>query len=120
MRTEETFEHWLAQAREQLQRLPYASALPFLSQHVDKTRPADAWLSGRLDNIPKSIWLAAWPLALLAIWFYVKGENDQPIRYRVASPKKTEKEEILFNPSIKVRFFSLGHMAHSSDSSWFD
>lgn len=117
MRTEEIFEHWLAQARGQLQRLPYASALPFLSRPVDTPQPADTWLSGRLEDVPKSVWLAVWPLALLAIWLYLKGENDQPIRYRVASPKKTEREEILSNPSIKVRPRPLIHWPYGSDSS---
>lgn len=102
MQIEEVLEHWVAQAREQLQRLPYALNLPFMPQAVKAARPADSWLSGRLEDVPKFIWLALWPIALLAIWFYLTGENDQPIRYRVPSPKTPEREEILSNPSVKV------------------
>lgn len=101
MQAEEIFGHWLAQAREQIQRLQYA--LPFLPEPVETARPADNWLAGRLEDIPKFVWLALWPLALLAIWVYFKGENDQPIRYRLPSPKTPVREEFLSNPSIKVR-----------------
>lgn len=102
MQVDEMFEHWLAQAREQLQRLPYA--LPFVPPRVEDTPPAaNGWSAGRLDDIPQAAWLAIWPLALLAIFFYLKGENDQPIRYRVPSPHTPEREEILSNPTIKVR-----------------
>ncbi|KUI60154.1 hypothetical protein VP1G_07367 [Cytospora mali] len=77
MRAEEFFEQWLVPARAQLKQLP-------------------------LDNAPLLAWTALWPLALIAIWLYVKSENDEPIRYRVPSPKVPEPKEILENPSIKV------------------
>lgn len=101
MQFEGVLEHWVAQAREQLQRLPYALSLA--PEPVKVPPPADTWLPVRLEDVPKSVWLALWPLALLAFWFYLKGENDQPIRYRVPSPKTPEREEILSKPSIKVR-----------------
>lgn len=107
MSIEEVLEHWVAQAREQLQRLPYALNLPFTPEPepVEVPRPADGWLSGRFEDVPRFVWLAVWPLALslLALWFYLTAENDQPIRYRVPSPKTPEREEILSNPSVKVR-----------------
>ncbi|KUI74544.1 hypothetical protein VM1G_10178 [Cytospora mali] len=77
MRAEEFFEQWLVPARAQVKQLP-------------------------LDNAPLLAWMALWPLALIAIWLYVKSENDEPIRYRVPSPKVPEPKEILENPSIKV------------------
>lgn len=100
MQAEGFVEHWLAQARDQVQRLQYA--LPFLPEPVRPVSSADDWLAGRLDDIPKLAWLALWPLALLAVWVYLKGENDRPIRYRIPSPKTPDREEYLSNPSIKV------------------
>lgn len=47
--------------------------------------------------------MALWPLLLIAILLYFKGEHDQPIRYRVPSPKVPEPKEFLQKPSIKVR-----------------
>lgn len=99
---QEFLEHWAAQAREQLQRLPYATNLPFMPEPVKATPAADSWLSGRLEDLPRSILVAVWPLALLVVWYFVLGENDQPIRYRVPSPKSPEREEILPNPTVKV------------------
>lgn len=107
MPIEEVLEHWVAQARVQLQRLPYALNLPFTPEPepIEVARPADGWLFGRFEDVPRSIWLAIWSLGLggLAIWFYLTAENDPPIRYRVPSPKTPEREEILSNPSVKVR-----------------
>ncbi|PSR93852.1 Aldehyde/histidinol dehydrogenase [Coniella lustricola] len=90
-------EHWLGRAREQLQRLP-----PFACPPVVETRPK-GWLADSLDRIPHAAWLAIWPLAFLVIVFwYLSGENDKPIRYRVPSPHKPEREEIISKPSTKV------------------
>ncbi|ROW10570.1 hypothetical protein VMCG_01912 [Cytospora schulzeri] len=77
MQPEGFFEQWLAYARTQLQQLP-------------------------LDNVPLFAWTALWPLVLLAVFFYVKSEHDEPIRYRVPSPKVPEPKKILENPAIKV------------------
>ncbi|ROV95295.1 hypothetical protein VSDG_06028 [Cytospora chrysosperma] len=77
MQAEECVEQWLAYARTQLQHLP-------------------------LDNVPLFAWTALWPLVLLAIFFYVKSERDEPIRYRIPSPKVPEPSKILENPSVKV------------------
>lgn len=77
MQAEEFVEQWLVYARTQLQRLP-------------------------LDNVPLFAWTALWPLVLLAIFFYVKSERDEPIRYRIPSPKVPEPSKILENPSVKV------------------
>lgn len=105
----ELLEPWLNQAQEQLQRLPYASLVfPAPPQPVETTQPAGYWFPGkpdsmRLEDIPQAVWLALWPLALLVIYFYLKGEDDQPIRYRLPSPKMPEREEILSSPTIKVR-----------------
>lgn len=48
------------------------------------------------------------PLLLLVIVWYFRGEHDQPIRYRVPSPKVPEPKEILQKPSIKVRLMLFG------------
>lgn len=77
MQAEECVEQWLAYARTQLQHLP-------------------------LDNVPLFAWTALWPLVLLAIFFYVKSERGEPIRYRIPSPKVPEPSKILDNPSVKV------------------
>lgn len=98
MSIQETFEHWLVQ----LQQIPYVRA--FLPDRVEPTPPADTWFGGRLDDVPRSAWVAFWPLALLVVWWlFLKGKNDRPIRYRVPSPKLPEKEEFLSNPTVKVR-----------------
>ena len=64
--------------------------------------PTDMYGGYRSANVPVFAWTALWPLVLLAVWFYVKGEHDAPIRYRVPSPKVPEPKEILSEPSIKV------------------
>lgn len=98
MSFQETMEHWLVQ----LQQIPYVKAL--LPDRVEPTPPANTWLGGRLDQVPQPVWIAVCPLALLAVWWlFLKGENNQPVRYRVPSPKLPEKEELLSNPTIKVR-----------------
>lgn len=102
MQVEAVFEHWLAQARAQLQRLPHALSALSSAGHVKPTRLTDNWVGGRFDDIPKDIWLAIWPLALLVVFFFLKGENGELVRYRVPSPKASAKEEILTNPTIKV------------------
>lgn len=102
MQVEDIVEHWLAQARQQLQQLPYALSLCPSTEYVDTTRPAGSWLGGRLNDLLKSSWLVIWPLALLLFLLYWRSENDQPIRYRVPSPRTPEKEELLSNPSTKV------------------
>lgn len=100
MPLQETLEHWLGQ----IQQLPYVSS--FMPDRVEPTPPADTWFAGRFDDIPKSAWLIIWPLALIVLlWFFLVAENDQPIRYRVPSPKVPDQEEILTNPTIKVRLF---------------
>lgn len=99
---EDTFEHWLAQARAQLQRLPYALSV-FSPAPVKPTGLFDRWVSGsRLDDVPKALWLAIWPLALLLVLFYLKGENGELVRYRVPPPQTPAREEILANPNVKV------------------
>ncbi|KAK7743935.1 Meiotic Sister-Chromatid recombination aldehyde dehydrogenase [Cytospora paraplurivora] len=55
-----------------------------------------------LDKVSVTAWTALWPLVLLAVWFYVKREHDEPIRYQIAPPKVPEPKEILSNPSVKV------------------
>lgn len=98
MSYKETLDHWLLQ----LQQVPYVKAL--LPDRVEPTPPANTWLGGRLDHVPSSVWLALALLVLLVVWwFFLKGENDRPIRYRVPSPKLPEKEELLSNPTVKVR-----------------
>jgi hypothetical protein len=98
MAGETLVEHWLGRAREQLQRLP-----PFACPPVVETRPANGWLADNLDNIPRAVWLALWPLGLLAlVLWYLRGEHDRPIRYRVPSAHKPDREEIISKPSTKV------------------
>lgn len=98
MSIQETLEPWLVK----LQQIPYVKAL--LPDRVEPTPPANTWLGSRLDGVPRSVWVAVWPLALLAVWWlFLKGENDKPVRYRVPSPKLPDKDEFLSNPSIKVR-----------------
>ncbi|KAK0633292.1 Aldehyde/histidinol dehydrogenase [Immersiella caudata] len=54
-------------------------------------------------TIPRFLWPILWTgLGALALWFMVFRENDQPIRYKIPSPKEPEKVEILQSPSIKV------------------
>lgn len=65
--------------------------------------PADLYCGNSFDNVPIFVWMALWPLLLVAAVLYFKGEHDQPIRYRVPSPKVPESKEILQKPSIKVR-----------------
>lgn len=107
-----TFEHWLAQAR------THALSVFSSVEPVKPTRPIyswlgdkwlgdnwlgdNKWLGARLDHVPKYLWLAIWPLALLAILFYLKGESGELVRYRVRSPKAPDKEETLKNPTVKV------------------
>lgn len=55
------------------------------------------------DNVPIFVWMILSPLLLIAVVFYFKGEHDQPIRYRLPSPKVPETKEILQKPNIKVR-----------------
>jgi acyl-CoA reductase-like NAD-dependent aldehyde dehydrogenase len=58
------------------------------------------------------------PLLLLIVVWCFKGEHDQPIRYRVPSPKVPEPKEILQKPNIKVRVMlsrqEMDTMAHMS------
>lgn len=65
--------------------------------------PADITCGNSFDNVPIFVWMVLSPLLLIAVIFYFKGEHDQPIRYRVPSPKVPEPKEILKKPSIKVR-----------------
>lgn len=65
--------------------------------------PADMYCGNSFDNVPIFVWMALWPLLLVAAVLYFKGEHDQPIRYRVPSPKVPSSKEILQKPSIKVR-----------------
>lgn len=104
MLVEDIAEHWAAQARQQLQRVPYVvSLLPAMAHANDDTRlPTDNWLGTRLQDIQISPWLVIWLLILPLILFYLSRENDQPIQYRIPSPKTPEKKELLSNPSIKV------------------
>lgn len=104
MQVEDIFSHWAAQAREQLLRIPYVMSLLPATAHANANtqRPTDNWLGTRLQYIQMSPWMAIWPLVLLLILFYLTRENDQPIRYRVPSPRTPEKKELLSNPSIKV------------------
>lgn len=104
MQVADIVEHWAAQARQQLQRLPYVMSLLPATAHANANtkRPADDWVGARLQDIHMSPWLVIWPLVLLLVLFYLTRENDQPIRYRVPPPKTPEKKELLSNPSIKV------------------
>lgn len=65
--------------------------------------PADMCCGNSFDNVPIFVWIALWPLLLVAVVFYFRGEHDQAIRYRVPSPKVPESKEILQKPNIKVR-----------------
>lgn len=104
MQVEDIVEHWAAQARQQIERLPYVmSLLPATTHANDNTKlPTNNWLGARLQNIHVSPWLAIWCLVLPLIILYLSRENDQPIQYRIPSPKIPEKKELLSNPSIKV------------------
>jgi hypothetical protein len=74
------------------------------------TRPQLTMCCGdSFGSVPILAWMAIWPLLLLIVVWFVKGEHDQPVRYRVPSPKVPEPEEILQKPSIKVRLLLLGH-----------
>lgn len=79
---------------------------------------ADMCRDDSFDNVPIFAWMAFWPLILAVVVWYLKGEHDQPIRYRVPSPKVPEPQEILQKPSIKVRVMLLRQimdiMAHTS------
>lgn len=102
MQVDGIVEHWVAQARQQIQRLPYVTSLLPTTEHVNTKRPADTWLAARLDDIQQSPWLAVWPLALFIVFLWLRRENDQPVRYQVPSPRTPDKKELLSNPSIKV------------------
>lgn len=100
MPTEATFEHWVAQARAQLHRLPYA--LAFISaEPVKTTRPTDSLFDVRLNDIPLYLWLGFLPLALHLVFLYLKGESGELVRYRVPTPS-VPKREIIANPTVKV------------------
>lgn len=102
MQAEDIWAYWLAQARQQLQRLPYVLS-PFSSTApANAAHPGDSWLGGRPFNIKEFSWLAIWPLALLFAVYLLRGASEQPVRYRVPSPRTPEKKELLSNPSIKV------------------
>lgn len=59
---------------------------------------------GRVADFQPFIWkLLLTALGALALWITFGGERDQPIRYKVPSPKLPEKVEFLDRPSIKVR-----------------
>lgn len=104
MQVEAIVEHWAAQVRQQLERLPHVlSLLPATTHANDNTKlPTNNWLGDRLQNIQITPWLAIWCLVLPLILLYRSCENDQPIQYRIPSPKTPEKKELLSNPSIKV------------------
>lgn len=98
----DALEGLLQQLRSRLQDIPYVCLssrivhLYFLS-YADK--------SNRDRSVdPQSF---AWKLLLtvlgaLALWITLGRERDQPIRYKVPSPKLPEKDEFLDRPSIKV------------------
>ncbi|KAK4187297.1 hypothetical protein QBC35DRAFT_498965 [Podospora australis] len=49
------------------------------------------------------VWSLVWTaVALGAVWYIAIRENDQPVRYKVPSPKVPETVEILEEPSIKA------------------
>lgn len=103
MQAQDFFEQWLAQAQARLREPPYVQPL-----HRDRPWPtwrasADLCCGDSFDNVPVFAWMALWPLLLIAVVLYFKGEHDQPIRYRVPSPKVPEPKEFLQKPSIKVR-----------------
>ena len=62
----------------------------------------------RLSDLSEStrtlLWTLLWTgLCALAVFHLTFRENDQPIRYKVPSPKRPETVEILDEPAIKVR-----------------
>lgn len=67
----------------------------------------------RLSDLPEStrtlLWTLLWTgLCALAVFHLAFRENDQPIRYKVPSPKRPETVEILDEPAIKVRIPACG------------
>ncbi len=63
-------------------------------------------------SIPDSVFTFLWTgLAALALWYLGLRENDQPIRYKIPSPKKPETVEILDEPSIKVRIVATSSLS---------
>ncbi|KAK1758568.1 Aldehyde/histidinol dehydrogenase [Echria macrotheca] len=54
-------------------------------------------------EIPNFVWTLVWTcVGASALWYMAFREKDQPIRYKIPSPKLPEKHEILEQPSIKV------------------
>ncbi len=69
--------------------------------------------NNRLSDLPEStrtlLWTLLWTgLCALAVFHLAFRENDQPIRYKVPSPKRPETVEILDEPAIKVRIPACG------------
>lgn len=68
-------------------------------------------------SVPDSLWTFIWTgLTALAVWYLGFRENDTPIRYKVPSPKRPEKVEILDEPSIKVRIALRLPRVHMADT----
>jgi len=54
-------------------------------------------------EIPRLLWPVLWTtIGALAVWLLAIRENDQPIRYKIPSPKLPEKTEILKSPTIRA------------------
>ncbi|KAK3383626.1 Aldehyde/histidinol dehydrogenase [Lasiosphaeria ovina] len=55
------------------------------------------------SRLPQTVWTFLWiGVSVVVAWYMGFRENDRPIRYRVPTPKTSEKVEILEKPAIKV------------------
>lgn len=54
-------------------------------------------------EMPRLLWPVLWTtIGAFTVWLLAIRENDQPIRYKIPSPKLPEKTEILESPTIKA------------------